>query len=94
MNDNVWPAQDIETIGACPLCTSTKRSLLHGDLVDRIFLRHPALGSFGAVMAAAQAISTRDRHELPSAEPTVPTTHMIRPCQRHRQQNVLACWRD
>ena len=43
MNDNVWPIDDIETIGACPICAGTKRTLAHGELVDRIFFVAPGV---------------------------------------------------
>jgi SAM-dependent methyltransferase len=41
VNDSVWPTEDIEIIGACPICAGTQRTLAHGELVDRIFFAAP-----------------------------------------------------
>ncbi len=43
VNDNVWPIGDTETIGACPICRGTKRTLAHGELADRIFFSAPGI---------------------------------------------------
>jgi SAM-dependent methyltransferase len=41
MSETIWPAEDIEALGACPLCGSGKRTLRHAALVDRIFFAAP-----------------------------------------------------
>ncbi len=41
LNETPWPAQDIETLGACPLCGGGQRHLLHENLADRIFFTAP-----------------------------------------------------
>ena len=43
VNDSAWPIEDIETIGACPICAGTKCTLVHGELVDRIFFAAPGI---------------------------------------------------
>src|SRR5947209_6047390 len=32
-----WPESGLEFLGRCPVCHSTKRKLLHGNLRDRVF---------------------------------------------------------
>lgn len=32
-----WPVVDLETVGRCPICGETSRTLLHADLVDNTF---------------------------------------------------------
>jgi 2-polyprenyl-3-methyl-5-hydroxy-6-metoxy-1,4-benzoquinol methylase len=32
-----WPSADLEVVLQCPVCGETKRSVLHGGLVDRVF---------------------------------------------------------
>ena len=41
MDNDSWGAGDTETVGACPLCASRARTLLHGELVDRVFFTAP-----------------------------------------------------
>ena len=36
-----WPAEDLEFVPACPVCASASRSLLYGDLTDRVFAVAP-----------------------------------------------------
>ena len=36
-----WREEGIESLGACPVCQSAERDLLHGDLRDRIFFCSP-----------------------------------------------------
>lgn len=32
-----WPAEDLETLGGCPVCGEAVRRILHADLVDNVF---------------------------------------------------------
>ncbi len=41
MDNDSWGAGDTETVGACPLCASRARTLLHGEQVDRVFFTAP-----------------------------------------------------
>lgn len=36
-----WPAEGLERVGRCPVCESTQRSLLYGDITDRSYLHAP-----------------------------------------------------
>lgn len=36
-----WPAEDLETVGHCPVCGAASRKLLHADLVDNAFRTAP-----------------------------------------------------
>lgn len=36
-----WPNEDLETVGCCPVCHSTSRSIWHDDLVDGSFRTAP-----------------------------------------------------
>ena len=36
-----WPAEDLETVGQCPVCGDASRKLLHADLVDSAFRTAP-----------------------------------------------------
>ena len=37
----VWPPEELEHLGHCPICSSTNRKLLHPQLTDRIFYCAP-----------------------------------------------------
>lgn len=41
LSDTPWPANEIEELSACPVCTSHERSLLHEDLIDNVFYCAP-----------------------------------------------------
>jgi len=32
-----WPSEGLETVGNCPVCSDSRRSLLYADLVDTVF---------------------------------------------------------
>ncbi len=36
-----WPAEDLESVPNCPICNGRERTLLHGDLTDRVFAVAP-----------------------------------------------------
>ena len=36
-----WPAENLELVGRCPVCGETSRTLLHEDLVDKVFYIAP-----------------------------------------------------
>src|SRR5438552_4794329 len=36
-----WPAEDLEDVGACPICGEPARAMLHDGLEDRIFEAAP-----------------------------------------------------
>lgn len=38
---DIWPEAEIETIGACPICGASARTLLYSGLRDRIFFAAP-----------------------------------------------------
>jgi len=40
-DSEVWPTQNLEEVSTCPLCGSTKRTLLHPGMRDRVFYCAP-----------------------------------------------------
>jgi SAM-dependent methyltransferase len=41
MVDDKWPANELEAVDRCPLCSCTKRVTLHRNLTDRVFFCAP-----------------------------------------------------
>lgn len=38
-----WPPEDLERIARCPVCGASERTLLHGNLTDRVFFCAPGV---------------------------------------------------
>jgi 2-polyprenyl-3-methyl-5-hydroxy-6-metoxy-1,4-benzoquinol methylase len=36
-SQTAWPADELESVGACPVCRNTRRRMLHEGLADRLF---------------------------------------------------------
>ena len=65
MDNDSWGAGDTETVGACPLCASRARTLLHGELVDRVFFTAP--GPWQLWRCDACGAGYLDRRPTPAA---------------------------
>ena len=51
----VWPPEELEYLGHCPVCGSTQRKLLHAQLTDRIFNCAPGEWSLNSCLACSVA---------------------------------------
>ena len=56
--DAAWPVQELETLGACPICGSSARSLAYRDLRDQVYFCAVGDGQPGHVTRAMSSMST------------------------------------
>ena len=41
LSDTEWDANELETLGHCPICQATSRTVVHDNLTDTLFLCAP-----------------------------------------------------